>query len=85
MFELAQHAGRVFGPGFGPAYHTWLGPLWTLLMIGLIVAGVIIVVRMLSSRQPPSERGSLQILEERFARGEIDEEEFRRRRDALRA
>jgi putative membrane protein len=34
----------------------------------------------------PAERGSdaLQILDQRFARGEIDEEEYRRRRDLLR-
>ena len=91
MLELAQQAGRVFGPG-GPGpgigHHVgWLGPLSMLLVIALLVAGAIIIVRMLASRQQPATatRGPVQILEERFARGEIDEEEFRTRRDALRA
>jgi putative membrane protein len=89
MFELAQQAGRVFGPG-GPwmGHHVgWMGPLSMLLFIAILVAGAIIVVRMLANRQPPgpAPRGPIQILEERFARGEIDEEEFRTRRDALRA
>ena len=32
----------------------------------------------------PAQPHAVQILDERFARGEIDEEEYRRRRDALR-
>jgi putative membrane protein len=62
----------------------------------LIVVGVILLVRGLSGRRdygqagysqgpPPAGAGpktSLQILEERYARGEIDREEFlQRRRD----
>lgn len=35
--------------------------------------------------QGPRERDSLQILDERFARGEIDTDEYRSRLDALRA
>ena len=91
MLELAQQAGRVFGPG-GPGpgmigHHAgWLGPLSTLLFIAILVAGAVIIVRMLANRQPgTAPRGPVQILEERFARGEIDEDEFRTRRDALRA
>jgi len=90
MFELAQQVGRDFGPRFierGGHHEMWIGPLAALLFVALLVAGAIVIVRMLVNRQQPGgsgSRGPIQILEERFARGEIDEEEFRTRRDALR-
>jgi putative membrane protein len=92
MYEfLAQH-GRMMGPGgervfeFG-AHHYWLGPVAMLLIFAMLVAGAIIIVRLLTNRphQGTPSRGPLQILEERFAKGEIDEEEFRTRREALRS
>ena len=68
----------------------WVGHLFQLLIVAVIVAGVVLAVRAYTNRTghaargtPPS-RGALDILEERFARGEVDEQEFRARRDALR-
>lgn len=91
MFELAQRAGREFGPRiveFGGRQHEmWIGPLAALLFLALLIAGAVIITRMLINRPQSGggvSRGPLAILEERFARGEIDEEEFRARRDALR-
>ncbi|MGH2760291.1 MAG: SHOCT domain-containing protein [Actinomycetota bacterium] len=90
MYQLAQEAGRMFGPRiveYGRHHEMWIGPLAALLFLGLLIAGAVIIVRMLINRPQggsPS-RGPLAILEERFARGEIDEEEFRTRRDALRS
>lgn len=89
MFELAQQVGREFGPRFieHGRGEMWIGPLAALLFVALLVAGAIVIVRMLVNRPQPgggASRGPLAILEERFARGEIDEEEFRTRRDALR-
>jgi putative membrane protein len=73
-------------------YGNWGWGGWTamgltmLLFWGLIVAGVVAVVR--SSRPAPNDaRGgwgdALRLLDERFARGEIDEEDYRRRRELL--
>ncbi len=56
--------------------------LWAL-VAGAVVAGVIFVVRGLGSGNRDAG-AALAILEERYARGEVDEEEFTRRRDALR-
>lgn len=86
MLQLAQPFERVV-PHMGWGPHYWMGPLTALVIVGLLVLGAILIVRTISSR-PTSHRetsGPLHILEERFARGEIDEDEFRRRRDALRA
>lgn len=64
------------------------GWLWGLLVIAVLVALLVWVLVRLSSRQAStSDRAqpdALQILEERFARGEIDQDEFEDRRAALR-
>jgi putative membrane protein len=72
----------------------WVHTITRLVFLAAVIAGVILLVRYLANRppqgtttmqQPPSpSHGAMQILEERFARGEIDESEFRSRRDALR-
>ena len=63
-----------------------------LFMVILPIVVVALVVWALSTRggafwargdQAGKERSALQLLEERFARGEIDHEEFERRREAL--
>jgi putative membrane protein len=71
----------------GWGWGAWLAmTLVMLLFWGLIIAGGIAVVR--SLRPGPSDgRGTssdaLRLLDERFARGEIDEDEYRKRRDLL--
>lgn len=62
----------------------WGMGLGSLLFVALIVVGIVLVLR----QPPPGEpRGggtsARQILDERFARGEIDQEEYRRRRATL--
>jgi putative membrane protein len=88
MVPFGERIMNDFGPHMG---QYWMGPLAALLILGVLVAGAIIITRMLINR-PHQQSGAgpavsprpIQILEERFARGEIDEEEFRSRRDALR-
>jgi putative membrane protein len=67
----------------------WVWPV--LIVVGLVILGYV-AVRLTQSWQlsGPSGSGSgadsaaRRILDERYARGEIDEEEYRRRRDVLR-
>ena len=81
-----DHHGMMWGGGSG----WFLGPLMMLLFLVVAVVVVVLVVRWLggpgggvSGASGPSGKSALRILEERFARGEIDEEEFRERKRAL--
>ncbi|MEV4482702.1 SHOCT domain-containing protein [Micromonospora coxensis] len=58
--------------------------VWPLLVVAALVVLVVLVVRALGAgQQPGGRRSARQILDERYARGEIDGEEYRRRRDSL--
>ena len=91
---LAQPSGADgYGPhmmwgGGGMAW--FLGPVMMLAFLAAAVAVVVLVVRWLGGTGPhghPSSprqgHSARQILEERFARGEIDESEFHKRKQAL--
>ena len=82
-----HYGGHMWGDGM------WgggiFGPLLMIFYIALLVGVLVIVVRWLSGtslggRLPASQGGSaVDILKERFARGEIDKDEFDERRRAL--
>jgi putative membrane protein len=89
---LAQ--GQGYGPqmmgwggwGFGPIF----GPFLMILTLAAVIALVVILVRFFTGSQittspyhEASGRKPLDILKERFARGEIDKEEFEERRRIL--
>ncbi|GAA0673793.1 SHOCT domain-containing protein [Kitasatospora atroaurantiaca] len=75
---------RMGGWGYG------LMTIIMLLLLGVIIFGAVAVVRYLGrapqrTPMPPSDRPTPeQLLAERFARGEIDAEEYRHRLDTLR-
>jgi putative membrane protein len=71
-----MHDGWGFGMGWG-----WI--------LGLVVIGAVVWAAMRAgarggAQPPPRERTPEEVLRERFARGEIDEEEYRARRKTLR-
>ena len=64
----------------------WDGPHWTMMLwpLGLVVACMVAVtVAMRGWMSPPRRRDALEILKERFARGEIDRREYEDRRQVL--
>jgi len=94
-WALAQ---QTFDPdryGYGPHMMWWsggwfFGPLFMILVLAVVIALVVLLVRWLggtwhapASSPPPQSRAALDILKERFARGEIDQAEFESRRRVL--
>ena len=74
----------MWGGGWGGMF---FGFFMMLLVIAAIAAAVVLVARVLgasgSGGAKPAGKTPLEILEERFARGEIDTEEFEERRRTL--
>lgn len=73
------------GVGFG---FYGLGFLFVIMCIALIVVGIALLIRRPPAAAPPaappdSRTPAQRILEERFARGEIDEVEYRSRLEVL--
>jgi putative membrane protein len=67
----------VFGMGGG--IFMWL--FWILLIVGIIWAVRSVAACGGDAREP--RRSALEILKERYAKGEIDEEEYDRKREKL--
>ncbi|MBI4966483.1 MAG: SHOCT domain-containing protein [Rhodospirillales bacterium] len=92
----AQQQGEPYG--YGPHMMWWggwpgmvFGPLFMILALAAVIAVVVLLVRWLggpwqgtaSPHPAPPNRTPLDILKERFARGEIDKDEFEERRRVL--
>jgi putative membrane protein len=87
----ATWAQQEGGPGYGP-YMMWnggMGMFFGPLMMIVFVALIILMVRWLwgpghgTPPHYPPGKTPLDILKERFARGEVDKEEFEERRRTL--
>lgn len=86
---LAQERPWDWGPGMHPGWWMWGagGAVMMLMMLvfwGLVIAGVVLGIRWVAGhgRQDRPDR-ALDILRERYARGDIDKEEFEARRRDL--
>jgi len=76
-----SHA-HSWGPGVWIAMALMMFVFW-----GVVVAAIVLVVRALRPHGNASTtaRDAERILDERFARGEIDADEYQQRRDLLRS
>lgn len=77
----------MWGPYAGGWWGLIMGLLW-LAFLALIVVGVVLLVRSLSrtdghTASSTANKTALDILAERFARGEIDQNEYEERRRSL--
>lgn len=80
MNDMANHMGN-FGWGYG------FGWVFMILFWGLVIVGIVAIVKWISesstntnSNQPKS---ALDILKERYARGEIEREEYEQKKQDL--
>ena len=74
--------------GYGNYGMGWFGGIFMIAFWVLVIAGVVFLVRWLVVSSRKSERGSggdspLEILKSRYARGEINKEEFEGKKKAL--
>jgi putative membrane protein len=76
----------MWGNGYGGGFSWWMMG-GEALVATLFIAGIVFAVRLVTRRAEPSQVSSgnnaRAILETRLARGEIDEQEFRRRSSVL--
>ena len=93
------YAGAAWAQGEGTRYYGpqiweggwWMffGPLWMIVFVGAIVVGIVLLVRWVGEHSQvagpkhTATKTPMDILKERFARGEIDKEEFEERRRRL--
>jgi putative membrane protein len=83
---------RVFEWGWGMHPMSWMWGAWGLAMMlmmlvfwGVVIAGIVIAIRWLTGAAGGSKSDrAIEILRERYARGEIDKEEFEAKQRDLR-
>lgn len=78
-----MHEWMGWGSGWGGMI---FGPLMMIAWLAVLVAVVVLIVRWLGgagARDVRPERTARDILDERYARGEIDREEYQRRRQDI--
>jgi putative membrane protein len=89
---LAQWGGYGWGMGPGMGWGYGMGGFGGIIMLVFwvaVIVGIIFLVRWLvistgaSGRSAKSEDSALEILKRRYARGEIDKEEFEEKRKLL--
>ncbi len=86
---IPEHPHFFGGEGMGMGAMMVFGPLFFLVFLAVAVAVVVLLIRWLgegrsyAGHPPSSGRSPLDILRERFARGEIDKAEFDERRHVL--
>ena len=93
IFGFAFYCGEAkaqMGPGMGWGYG--MGWFWTILMAAfwiVVIVGIVFLIRWLvistiaGGRAARSEDSPLEILKRRYARGEIDKQEFEEKKKDL--
>lgn len=76
--------GHMMDWGYGYGFGMMFGPVLWLIVLGLVVVGVVWLIRNLDHRGPQhGKSAALAELDMRFARGEIDADEYTSRKRLL--
>jgi putative membrane protein len=69
---------------FDGGFYMGFGGIWMVLWWVVIIASIVLLVKWFSEdRSRPRDKTALEILKERYARGEINQAEFERMRSEL--
>ncbi len=83
----ANGAGQGFGPHMGDGWgwgHFIFGPLMMIVVVGAIVALVVLLVRWIGGGHAPQPAGGARaLLDETYARGEIERDDYLQRKKDL--
>jgi putative membrane protein len=87
------YGGYGMGPGMMGGYgygHGFIGTILLAIVVAAVVIGIIVLIRGTSAGHRPHGGGTstdeaMDILRSRYAKGEIDKEEFEERKKALQA
>lgn len=65
--------------------HLWFGGIWMIFFWIVIITGVVYLAKTASGSKGArrNDKSALEILEQRYARGEISDEEFERKKQKL--
>jgi len=79
---FSNNANNMMNFGYGFGFFGWI---FMILFWALVIIGIVALVRWLSnqSRGDTSNKSALDILKERYARGEIDKQEFEEKKKEL--
>lgn len=72
------------GAGYGMGWGGWVLMVVAMIVFwGIVVVGVLALFRQSRTNRTPTQDSPREVLDERFARGEIDAEEYRARKAIL--
>jgi len=83
---LCQWGWRDYGMGPGMMWGWWgVGWIFMIIFWGLLIVGLIFLIRHLigAAKASKGEESALEILKKRYARGEINKEEFEQKKRDL--
>lgn len=83
LADPGSNANGTYGHMMWGGGHGWWAGFGMILFWGLIIAVAVFAFRALTGNRVGETRDPMEILKERYARGEIDEDEFRRRKQEL--